>query len=190
MKSFIIFLVCLTLHPSLPAQEKIRKHHVYVSAGAGSLHAWGVDIAFSALAAIFGSSSTVQTRATPIFTAGYQYNLSRKFRIGPEVVHHQFNTEPEDRKNDLFFTSVLVRTDYTWFENKKWRFYSGVSAGCLFITDRGLFDDGTGVSETNVIFDGHVYLVGCEYSIGRTAVFLNAGGGAAGLVNAGITIGF
>lgn len=185
MKPLTMFLACLLSFTS-SAQQKVNKHHMYVSAGTGSLHTWGTDLAFTGLAALFNGDA--QTKSTPVFTAGYQYSLSAKFRAGTELVHNQFKSAFVG-KEKLSFTSILLRADYTWFQKKSWRCYSGISLGCLFVSDSESPDDGN-TTENNPVFTGHVYAFSCDYSFGPVALFLNLGAGASGFVNTGISIGF
>jgi hypothetical protein len=188
MKSMIIFLLCLTAQPVLRGQEKPGNHHFYGSVGAGSLHTWGMDLALSGLGALFTNSS-VETESTPIYTVGYQYSLSPKFRIGTELIHHRIAAGSVDPPDRLSFTNIFVRTDYTWVQKRKWRWSSGLSGGCVFMRGKNFLRD-EGTTENQAAFTGHLYLLSCDYSFDRVAVFLNLGAGASGFVNTGISVGF
>ncbi|MGV3278223.1 hypothetical protein ACFX5K_01075 [Rickettsiales bacterium LUAb2] len=54
--------------------------------------------------------------------ASYLYNLSKNFRIGPEILHTDYNNTSDILVEDSF--SFLLRAEYVFYQNKSMSFYA------------------------------------------------------------------
>jgi hypothetical protein len=188
MKQVIILLLSLSVGLQLPAQKFQGKHEVYTSIGAGTLYRSGTWLGIYSLAAFFNVERKLHVQSAPVFSAGYLYNVSGKIQIGAEWIQDRFKTVSGDVINNFSFTSILLRSDFTWKKAGQWRFSSGIAGGVLFADPGILFDDSSPRRSNH--FSVHLYLINCDYSVGQFAVFLNTGIGASGFINSGLKFGF
>lgn len=114
------------------------------------------------------------------------YNSDMKWRYGVEASFESFN---EDKSSFVkqSYVSVSPKVDYFWSaSDKKFRFYSGVSAGVLFRNSEYYSDSTTKTltKENDTFFAFNIMPIGVRYG-GDFGIFLEPNIGTRGFVQAG-----
>ena len=173
----IISIIALSTFGSLVWCQS-EKHEFYVTAGIGT-----VPFLVESFNHNFLASETYPEHANPAITAGYQYRISKKINLGPELVIDKFWFEGwEDHYR---FTSLLGRCNIILHESMKTKVYSGISAGVAFRnaieTSNGIIDE-----RHDTYLALHLYLISVDFKLRKFSITTNTGLGVSGLVNLGI----
>ena len=173
MKNLIcVFLYLLPL--SAPSQQLSEKYSIYIQGGfISSLYV--KEAMFKHIV----SETHSHHHACPILSAGFQWNISNKWRVGPTFSYDHFGLK--DRSVEYNVLSYLLRCDRIWKETKKINFYSGLSLGVRTLKQ---FEN-ENLIEHNLMPGYHIYLIGTEFNIKQFAFDLNVGIGTSGIVNLG-----
>ena len=156
-----------------------EKHEFYITAGIGTapfiIESLGHMDLFS--------DEVSRDQTNPVITVGYQYKVSKKIRIGPEVIIDRFWIN--NRENSYHFISVLVRCDINWLSTKRVTIYSGVSTG---VTSKNAIEtaDGVETKRDDNYLGLHLYLFCFDYKFGKFSMTFNKGLGVSGIVNLGM----
>jgi len=177
MKKIISLIALSTLGLLVLGQSE--KHELYITAGIGTVPF--IIESFDHM--VFFSDEIVRDQTNPVITIGYQYRLSKKIRIGPEVVLDRFWIN--NRENSYRFKSMLVRFDINWLSSKRVNIYSGVSTG---VTSKNAIEtiDGIETKRNGTYLGLHLYLFCFDYKLGKFSMTFNKGLGVSGIVNLGM----
>jgi len=184
MKKSLLMLSLITT--SFLSAQKIE---VSVSYGTPSL--FGTtdsllkEIGSAAGAAIWGGEINYPDSNGVLNISVATYNTDMKWRYGLEANLESFN-ESKSSLSKQSYISVLPKVDYFWSDaDKKFRFYSGVSAGVLFRNTEYKSANTTAVTKENdTFFAFNITPIGVRYG-GNFGVFLEPNIGVRGFVQAG-----
>jgi len=177
MKKIISLISILTF--GLLVSGQIEKNEIYITAGLVS----GPFLVESLNNMDFFATEYSKDQITPIITIGYQYTLSKKIKLGPEIIFDRFWIE--DKENSYHFNSFLCHLSFIWIEKKKVSLYSGLSAG---ITFKKALENVNGIprSRKDRYFGFHLYTIGFDYKLPKFSFTINKGIGMSGLLNLGM----
>jgi hypothetical protein len=190
-KSFIMKKLTYTFLLSfcwLQSWSQSPKHEIYTTAGIGTVpflvrsfnqYAFGVSGLFS-----YGyEEETPKDHVLPAFTLGYQYRLSKRFKIGVEIVYDKFQLY--NKENSYRYASFMGRCSYKIGETKRVIIYTAISAG---ITNEHSLEteQGVKVEKNNMIPGLHFYILEVDYKLKNFIITTNTGLGMSGFINLGI----
>jgi hypothetical protein len=177
MKKLILLIALSTFRLMVWGQSE--KHEFYVTAGIGT----APFIIESLNRLDFFSTDVQKDHENPVMTFGYQYRISNKMKIGPEIIIDRFWMD--DREDSYRFNSFLGRCDIIWRETRKVIISSGISAG---ITSKKAIETFNGVlKERSEIYPVmHLYMLCFDYKVGNFSITINNGLGVSGILNLGI----
>lgn len=177
MKKLIPLIILSTFGLMVCGQSE--KHEFYVTAGIGT-----APFIIESLSSLdFFSNEVQKDHTNPVITLGYQYRISNKIKIGPEIIIDRFWMD--DGENSYRFNSFLIRSDFIWRETRKAVIYSGISAGATF---KKAIETFNGIlRERNEAYPAiHLYLLCFDYKLGKISFTINNGLGVSGILNLGI----
>ena len=139
----------------------------------------------------YGGYSKYATRAVPVITINYEFDVARNFTLAPSVGFYGYS-ETYYWSNDHYTYSatvvpVTVKGTYYFDElleaNQDWDFYAAASLGFAIVNsrwDNGYDGDKNHFNRANpMLFDLHI---GAEYHIsGKTGIFLDLSSGVSTL---------
>lgn len=162
-----------------PVFGQSEKQEVYITAGLVS----GPFLVESFNNIDFFSTEYRKDHVAPIITIGYQYRLSKKIKLGPEIIFDRFWIE--NKENSYHFNSFLCNLSFTWFERKKVSLYSGLSAG---ITFKRAWEKDNGIDKLkkDKYLGLHLYTICFDYKFPNFTITVNKGIGMSGLLNIGM----
>ena len=177
MKNIIVLLAFATFGSLTYGQQE--KHEIYITAGLVS----GPFLVESLNNMDFFSTEYSKDQITPIITIGYQYTLSKKVKLGPEIIFDRFWIE--DKENSYHFNSFLCHLSFMWIEKKKVALYSGLSVGVTF---KNALETVNGIPtpRKDRYFGFHIYTIGFDYKLPKFSISINKGIGMSGLLNLGM----
>ena len=190
-KSFIMKKLTYTFLLSfcwLQSWSQSPKHELYTTAGIGTVplivksfnqYSFGVSGLFS-----YGyEEETPKDHILPVFTLGYQYRLSKRFKIGVEIVYDKFQLY--NKENSYRYISFMGRCSYKLRESKRFILSTAISAG---ITNEHSIEteQGVKVEKNNMIPGLHFYILEVDYKLKNFIITYNTGLGMSGLINLGI----
>ena len=187
MKKIFPFIALSTF--GLLAWGQSEKHELFFTSGIGSgpfivesLNHLGIDLS-GWLPPELRSNETHKDHILPVITLGYQYRLSKKFKLGSEMIFDRFWID--NRKNSYHFNSLFVRCDFIWYESRKLLAHSAVSIGAT--NKRSIETIDGNIRKRNEILPGmHLYLIGIDFKLGKFSITANNGIGMSGVVNLGV----
>lgn len=120
-----------------------------------------------------------------IFNAGLQWNLLKKWRIGPSFTYDHFGTK--HRSVEYSNLSYLLRCDRIWKKAKNYSLYSGLAAGTRKVRK---FEEEK-ETERKIVLGYQIYLAGISYKVlNRFSLDATAGWGVTGILSIGATYRF
>lgn len=177
MKKIILVVALSTFELIVWGQSE--KHEFYVTAGIGT-----VPFLIESFSRIdFFATEVRRDHVNPVITVGYQYRISNKIKIGPEIIIDRFWID--DRENGYHFNSLLGRSDFIWRETRKVIIYSGISAGVTFKKAIETFN-GILKERNDTYLVMHLYLIGFDFKLQKFSITFNQGLGVSGIMNLGI----
>jgi len=174
----IIPLIALSTF-GLVSRGQSEKHEFHVSAGIGT-----APFIIETLNHLdFFSTEVRKDHVNPVITAGYLYRVSKKIKVGPEIIFDKFWID--DKEDNYSFNSYLGRCDFIWRETRKVIIYSGISAGVTF---KKATETSYGIAnERNDTYPAiHLYLICFDFKLQKFSITFNNGLGVSGIVNLGI----
>ena len=177
MKKIILLIGLSTF--GLPSWGQSEKHEFYITAGIGT-----APFIIETLSHLdLFSTEYRRDHVNPVITVGYQYRISKKIKIGPEIIFDKFWIN--DKEDNYRFNSYLGRCDLIWRETKKVVIYSGISAGVTFKKATETFN---GIlQERNETYPAmHLYLICFDFKLKNFSITFNQGLGVSGILNLGI----
>ena len=172
----------------LQSWSQSPKHEFYTTAGIGtipflvrSFNQYAFD--FSGLFSYGYVEETPKDNVLPAFTLGYQYKLSKRFKIGAEIVYDKFQLY--NKENSYRYISFMGRCSYMLRESKRFIVYTGVSVG---ITNEHSIEteQGIKIEKNNMIPGLHFYILEVNYKLKKIIITTNTGLGMSGVINLGI----
>ncbi|WP_300669646.1 hypothetical protein [Soonwooa sp.] len=159
-----------------------------ISAGYGSASLFGeADSLLKGIGNAIFTSEAVMPESNGVFTVAVTtYSQNMKWRYGIEANLESFNETKSSYKKQSYF-SILPKIDYFWSDaDKKWRFYSGISAGALF-RDLDYVDSSNTVQKNNdTFFAFNIMPIGVRYG-GNFGVFVEPSIGTRGFIQGGLS---
>jgi len=168
----------------MPYGDQSKKNEFYVTAGIGtvpflvkSFNQYGFNIWG------YYDEEVPEDHVWPVITLGYQYRVSKKFKIGAEIIYDKFLLY--NKENSYRFFSVMARFNYKLGESKRFVAYSGISGG---ITFEHSIETEQGVKiEKNKTWPAiHLYLLEVDYKFKRFSITFTSGLGMSGIINLGM----
>lgn len=168
-----------------------QKYEISVAYGAPSL--FGTtdsllkEIGSAAGAAIWGGDISSPDSNGVLNINVEMYNNDMKWRYGLEANLESFN-ESNSSFSKQSYISILPKVDYFWSDaDRKFRFYSGVSAGVLFRnTESKATNTSLASKENDTFFAFNIMPIGVRYG-GNFGVFLEPSIGVRAFAQAGVS---
>lgn len=175
----LLFMLPLMTASFLSAQ----KYEVSIAYGTPSLYGTTDSILKGSGSAIFSGDVSFPNSNGVLNINVAMYNSDMKWRYGLEANLESFN-ESNSRLKNQSYISILPKVDYFWSDaDKKFRFYSGVSAGVLFQNSEYVIFN-TINKDNGTFFAFNIMPIGVRYG-GDFGVFLEPSIGVRGFVQAG-----
>jgi hypothetical protein len=183
------------------AQAQLGKSFVYVGYGLGSLDRLGIDIKnFTINASVPGlkEAADFTNKGSNVISAGIETKLFPKLSIGLMVNYQyvssevNFNTVTagittvQKQNYKINSLAVMPRINYRWLDKLGVTIYSGISGGPSFNYYKGINKDNVKDKSSVTLPSIQIHALGIRFGR-KYSVFAEAGFGALGIVNGGIS---
>ncbi len=176
----IIFVYALLLPIIIKAQQQSKHISLYIHGGYKSA-AYLKENSHEHLI----SETETRHHKCIIFSAGLQWDISEKWRIGPSFTYDHFGTKL--RSVEYSNLSYLLRCDRIWKKTKNYSLYSGLAIGAKKVRKFEAEIE----TEKKKALGYQINLIGINYKfMNRFSLDANMGWGASGILNIGASYRF